>query len=62
VECAGIKDILSKSLGSDNPINIVRATVRALKGIATPESVARRRGKTPEEVAPSYMLRETDVG
>ena len=62
VECAGIKDILSKSLGSDNPINIVHATVRALKGIATPEKVAKRRGKTPEEVAPAYMLREADVG
>jgi small subunit ribosomal protein S5 len=58
VECAGIKDILSKSLGSDNAINIVHATVRALKSIKTPAGVAEKRGKTPEEVAPGYMLRE----
>lgn len=57
VECAGIRDILSKSLGSDNAINIVHATVSALKGIQTAEAVAKRRGKTPEEVAPPYLLR-----
>lgn len=58
VECAGIRDILSKSLGSGNPINIVHATEKALKGIKTPEQIARKRGKTPEEVAPPYLLRE----
>ena len=58
VECAGIRDILSKSLGSDNAINIVHATVKALKSITTPAEVARKRGKTPEEVAPGYLLRE----
>jgi small subunit ribosomal protein S5 len=58
VECAGIKDILSKSLGSDNAINIVHATVLALKSIKTPAGVAEKRGKTPEEVAPAYMLKE----
>ena len=57
VECAGIRDVLSKSLGSDNPINIVHATVRALKSITTPDAVAKKRHKTPEEVAPAYMLR-----
>jgi small subunit ribosomal protein S5 len=56
VECAGVRDILSKSLGSDNPINIVRATVAALKSIRTPDEVAKTRGKTPEEVAPPYLL------
>ena len=56
LECSGIRDILSKSLGSDNPINIVHATVKALKGLQTAEQVAKRRGKTPEEVAPPYLL------
>jgi small subunit ribosomal protein S5 len=56
VECAGIRDILSKSLGSSNPINIVHATVKGLKSITTPEEVARRRGKSPEDVAPPYLL------
>jgi small subunit ribosomal protein S5 len=62
VECAGIKDILSKSLGSDNAINIVHATVTALKSINTPDQVAKRRGKTREEVAPGYMLTEVEAG
>jgi small subunit ribosomal protein S5 len=58
VECAGIRDILSKSLGSDNAINIVRATVSALKNLSTADSVAKKRRKSPEEVAPAYLLRE----
>ena len=62
VECAGIRDILSKSLGSDNPINIVHATVKALKSLQTPEKVSRRRGKTPEQVAPRYLLETTVAG
>ena len=57
LECAGIHDVLSKSLGSDNAINIVHATVQALKDLEQPESVAARRGKTLEEVAPAAMLR-----
>ncbi len=57
LECAGIHDVLSKSLGSDNAINIVHATVAALKGLEQPEAVAARRGKSVEDVAPAAMLR-----
>ena len=57
LECAGIHDVLSKSLGSDNAINIVHATVAALKGLERPEAVAARRGKSLEDVAPAAMLR-----
>src|SRR5687767_9807974 len=57
LECAGIHDVLSKSLGSSNPINIVHATVAALKGLVRPEEIAARRGLTLEEVAPAAMLR-----
>ena len=56
VECAGIHDILSKSLGSDNPINIIHATVRALKDLKTAGDIAKKRGKTEEEVAPPWLL------
>ena len=56
LECAGIHDVLSKSLGSDNPINIVHATVAALKALVRPEEVAARRGLPIERVAPRAML------
>ena len=57
LECAGIHDILSKSLGSDNPINIVHATIAGLKALVRPEEVAARRGLPIEDVAPHAMLR-----
>ena len=57
LECAGIQDILCKSLGSDNAINVVHATVDGLKQLQRPEEVAARRGMTLEEVAPARMLR-----
>lgn len=50
VELAGINDILSKSLGSKTPINVVRATIEGLKNLHTVEAVAARRGKTVEEI------------
>jgi small subunit ribosomal protein S5 len=57
LECAGIHDILSKSLGSDNAINVVHATVVALKSLQRPEEVAARRGLDIADVAPAGMLR-----
>ena len=62
LECAGIHDVLSKSLGSDNAINIVHATAQALRELERPESVAARRGKTLEEVAPAAMLKARAAG
>jgi small subunit ribosomal protein S5 len=57
LECAGVHDILAKSLGSDNAINVVHATVAALKMIQRPEEVAARRGLSIEDVAPPSMLK-----
>jgi len=57
LECAGIHDILSKSLGSSNSINVVHATVAALRSLETPEAVAARRGLTVEQVAPAALLK-----
>jgi small subunit ribosomal protein S5 len=62
LECAGIHDVLSKSLGSSNPINIVHATVAALQGLVRPEEIAARRGLTLEQVAPAAMLRARAAG
>ena len=62
LECAGIRDVLSKSLGSHNAINIVHATVAALRGLERPESVAARRGLTLEQVAPAALLRARAAG
>ena len=57
LEAAGITDVLSKSMGSANAINIVRATVEALRQLEGPEEVAARRGLSVDEVAPRAMLR-----
>ncbi len=62
LECAGIHDVLSKSLGSDNSINIVHATVAALKMLERPEEVAARRGLPLEDVAPAALLRARAAG
>src|SRR5690554_6571296 len=50
IELAGIQNILSKSLGSATPVNVVRATIEGLKELRTVEEVASIRGKTPEEI------------
>ncbi len=60
LECAGVHDVLSKSLGSSNTINIVHATVAALKQLEEPQSVADRRGKTLAEVAPRRLMPQTE--
>ncbi|MGI8577021.1 MAG: 30S ribosomal protein S5 [Nocardioidaceae bacterium] len=57
LECAGIHDVLSKSLGSSNALNIVHATVAALKMLKEPEMIAAQRGLTVEQVTPSALLR-----
>ena len=57
LECAGIHDVLSKSLGSSNTINIVHATVAALKQLEEPAAVAARRGLPVEDVVPARLLR-----
>ena len=62
LECAGIHDVLSKSLGSSNAINIVHATVAALKQLEEPEEIAARRGLSLEEVAPDALLRARAEG
>jgi small subunit ribosomal protein S5 len=57
LECVGIHDILSKSLGSSNAINIVHATVDALKRLEEPAAVAARRGLPLDEIAPPSLVR-----
>lgn len=56
LECAGVGDVLSKSMGSSNSINVVHATVAALKGLSRPEEIAAKRGLPIEDVAPKAML------
>ena len=57
LECAGIHDVLSKSLGSSNTLNIVHATVAALCQLEEPRSVAARRGLDFDQVAPAHIVR-----
>ncbi|MHB8671961.1 MAG: 30S ribosomal protein S5 [Acidimicrobiales bacterium] len=57
LESAGVRDILAKSLGSSNGINVAHATIAGLKGLKRPDEIARIRGKSPEEVTPVGVLR-----
>ena len=61
LDCAGISDVLTKSLGSNNPINMVHATVAALKELESPESIAARRNRPLEDVAPAAIIRASQV-
>ena len=61
LEEAGIHDVLAKSLGSSNAINVVHATVAALQSLEQPEAVAKRRGKAVEDVAPAALLRAREA-
>jgi small subunit ribosomal protein S5 len=56
VEAAGIKDILSKSMGSSNPINIVHAVMAGLRDLRRPNEIAAARGRDVNEIAPRPML------
>ena len=56
VEAAGIKDVLSKSLGSNNPINIARAAIEGLRSLRTAREIAAKRSRRPEEIADRYHL------
>src|SRR3954462_12213479 len=57
LECAGIHDKIGRALGSSNQINIVHATVAALRALEEPEAVAARRGLSVEDVAPAALLK-----
>jgi len=65
LEEAGIHDILCKSQGSSNHINVARATIAGLKGLRRPDEIARLRGLDPEEFVPGALLeayRRTEAG
>ncbi|MCA0296863.1 MAG: 30S ribosomal protein S5 [Actinobacteria bacterium] len=62
LECAGVHDVLAKSLGSDNAINVVHATVAALQSLEEPEAVAKRRGMSVADVTPAAILRAREEG
>jgi small subunit ribosomal protein S5 len=49
-ECAGVRNVLAKSYGSRNPINVVRATINALESVHAPSRIAAKRGKKVEEI------------
>jgi small subunit ribosomal protein S5 len=62
LELGGVRDILAKSLGTTNPINMLKATVDALQKLRRPDEVARIRGKTVEEILPAAQRPVRDSG
>ena len=50
LECVGVRNVLAKSYGSRNPINVVRATIKALAAIRSPDDIAAKRGKSLEDI------------
>ena len=61
LEAAGVSDILTKSLGSNNVLNVVYATMDALDQLRTPEEVAKLRGKSVKEVTPFWERRKQNA-
>lgn len=61
LEAAGVSDILTKSLGSSNVLNVVSATVKALEQLKSAESEAARRGKSPKDLIPYWERRKSNV-
>lgn len=55
LDAAGVKDVLTKSMGTNNPINVVRATMDGLRGLVTPAQVARERGITVEQMEATHV-------
>jgi len=53
-EAVGVRNVLAKSIGSNNPINLVRATIKGLQKMQSPETVANKRGKTVDEIQANY--------
>ncbi len=53
-EVVGVRDVLAKSIGSNNPINLVRATIKGLQSMMTPASVAAKRGKSEKEILANH--------
>ena len=50
LEVAGVRDVLTKCIGTNNPINVVRATIKALEEIHSPQAIAAKRGKKVKEI------------
>jgi small subunit ribosomal protein S5 len=62
LEAAGVRDVLTKSLGSNNPVNVVKATIKALVALQSPEQVAQRRGKPVESFGGQWARHAAENG